>query len=207
MRVPKRPPQIMPRKPPPMCTAAASKGSSIFIFWMAMASQNSKMPPANPITQQAQGSETATPEQTATRPARMPLHSGGRSTCLYLRKHIRMAASPPPEAARVVPTATFSARSTKPPERARVEPGLNPYQPNQRIRVPRPTKAELWGCMVCILPSASKRPILGPRMAAATKAMHPPTMCTTELPAKSTTPGLTQAPTATSGSLKALSQP
>mmetsp|Transcript_11968 Transcript_11968/g.33090 ORF Transcript_11968/g.33090 Transcript_11968/m.33090 type:complete len:272 (-) Transcript_11968:602-1417(-) len=204
--VPKSPPQIKPKKPHPMWTALASRGSSIFSFCTPIANQNSTQPAKKPMTQQAQGSATATAEQTPTRPPKIPLHRAGRSRYPSLTKHMQIPASPPPLAARVVPTATFSAARMKPPDSARVDPELNPNQPNHKRRVPRPTKAELWGMMGTTFPVASNRPIRGPRMYAATREIVPPTKCTTPLPAKSTTPLAIQTPGA-SGFLNADSHP
>mmetsp|Transcript_1579 Transcript_1579/g.2606 ORF Transcript_1579/g.2606 Transcript_1579/m.2606 type:complete len:96 (+) Transcript_1579:632-919(+) len=95
------------------------------------------------MAQQAQGSAMATAEQTPTRPPKIPLHRWGKSRYLSLMKQLHMPAIPPPEAARVVPTATFSAKEMKLSDNISVEPELNPNHPNHSSSVPSPTKAEL----------------------------------------------------------------
>ena len=93
---------------------------------------------------------------------------------------------PPVAAARVVVTATLEAMAEAPPI-ARVEPGLKPYHPTHKKKVPRTTKGMEWPLMG---PGSSppNRPILGPKTQAPMPAAQPPTMCTTPQPAKSTTP-------------------
>ena len=68
-----------------------------------------------------------------------------------------------------------------------VEPGLKPYQPNHRMKVPSTTRLALWPGIGFTLP-ASNRPMRGPSTVAPASAAAPPTMCTTPQPAKSTTP-------------------
>src|SRR5947208_3049208 len=67
-------------------------------------------------------------------------------------------------------------------------PGLNPNQPNARIRVPRTTIGISCPGMALALPSLLNLPMRGPRMSAPAKAQTPPVMCTTLDPAKSQCP-------------------
>ena len=63
-------------------------------------------------------------------------------------------------AAIVVVVATLPATSAAVPCIVRVEPQLNPYQPNQRIRTPSVWKAALcWASLNAFLPNL---PFLGP---------------------------------------------
>ena len=100
-------------------------------------------------------------------------------------------ATPPDAAARVVVTATLDATIEAPPM-YRVEPGLKPYQPTQRKKVPKTTNGMEWPLMGPGF-SPAKRPMRGPSTAAPMPAAAPPTMCTTPQPAKSTTPTLSNA--------------
>src|SRR6056300_189167 len=95
----------------------------------------------------------------------------------------------PAAAERVVVIATLPARLAALAEIMRVEPQLKPYQPNQRMKVPRAHMVEeepgmSWGCLVTV----SKRPIRGPRMMAPTRPATPPVMWTMPEPAKSIMP-------------------
>merc|ERR1719387_1210513 len=65
---------------------------------------------------------------------------------------------------------------------ASVDAPLNPYQPNQRIRVPRTTRGMLWGSKLSL---SCPQPSLGLTIAAPTIPATPPVMCTMPLPAKS----------------------
>src|SRR5262249_35819877 len=71
---------------------------------------------------------------------------------------------------------------------ASVLPGLNPNQPNARIRVPRATIGTSCAGIGFGVPSLLYLPIRGPRIQAPTSAVTPPVMCTTLDPAKSTCP-------------------
>lgn len=52
---------------------------------------------------------------------------------------------------------------------------FSPYQPNQSRNTPSRVSAALWPGMSTGLPAASKRPMRGPRILAATKLAMPPT--------------------------------
>jgi hypothetical protein len=82
-------------------------------------------------------------------------------------------------------TAMIAMRGSPP---ASVEPGLKPNHPNARMNVPITTRVMLWPGMGRALPSGPYLPARGPKIFAPTNAETPPTMCTTELPAKSTCP-------------------
>ena len=90
---------------------------------------------------------------------------------------------PPAQAASVVLAATRPMPSKSMAER--VEPGLNPYQPNHRMTAP--IAAMLRSCgLVGPPPSrANFRPRRGPSAMAPARAMKPPTVWTTVEPAKS----------------------
>ena len=82
-------------------------------------------------------------------------------------------------------TATTAMRVSVP---ASVEPALKPNQPKARMKVPSTTMEMLWPGMALTLPSLPYLPMRGPSLRARKKAITPPVMCTTELPAKSTWP-------------------
>merc|ERR1719399_2467967 len=90
---------------------------------------------------------------------------------------------PAMQGARVVLMATRADAKASPEDFiASVEAPLNPYQPNQRIRVPRTTRGVLCGSKFSF---GSQRPSLGLTIAAPTIPATPPVMCTMPLPAKS----------------------
>ena len=99
-----------------------------------------------------------------------------------------MEPMPPEAAARVVVTATRATATALSPWILRTEPGLKPYQPTQRMKVPSTTRAALWPGMAMGRPEASKRPVRGPTMAAPMRPAIPPVMWTTPEPAKSCMP-------------------
>ena len=69
-----------------------------------------------------------------------------------------------------------------------VDPGLKPNQPKARMNVPITTSTMLCPGSGRAVPSGPYFPWRGPRIFAPTNADTPPTMCTTELPAKSAWP-------------------
>src|SRR6266542_3408056 len=77
-------------------------------------------------------------------------------------------------------------RNSPPPEAPRVEPGLNPNQPNARMKVPRRAIGMLWPGIGFGFPSLLYLPIRG--AIAPARPTMPPTMWTTPLPAKSAAP-------------------
>ena len=96
-----------------------------------------------------------------------------------------IAASAPPAEASMVFVATTPMRRSVP---ARVEPGLKPNQPKARMKVPTMAIGMLWPGIATGLPSLSNLPSRGPSTIAPASAATPPTMCTTDEPAKSTWP-------------------
>src|SRR5262245_14587938 len=102
----------------------------------------------------------------------------------FVRTHItRIAAMPPAHAARVVFVATRPTPALSINES--FEEGLNPYQPNQRIRPPMTAIVRSCGGMGPPPSRANLRPNLGPSIMAPAIATHPPIECTTVEPAKS----------------------
>ena len=94
---------------------------------------------------------------------------------------ITIATTDPAAAASVVVTAMSPiARSA-----ASSEPGLKPYQPTSRTKVPSTTNGIEWPWMTRGFPSAPNRPMRGPRAIAPMSAATPPVACTIVDPAKS----------------------
>src|SRR5260221_777365 len=119
----------------------------------------------------------------ATRPPRNPFTEMPRSHFLVIGYTRSTADMPPAHAAIVVLAATRPIPSQSIAES--VEPGLNPYQPNQRMTPPMAPQVR--SC-AGIGPPPSRlnvRPRRGPRAIAPARAIMPPTVCTTVEPAKS----------------------
>src|SRR5271168_3813802 len=66
-----------------------------------------------------------------------------------------------------------------------VLPGLNPYQPNHKIRPPEQAIVKSCGIMGPPPSRLNLRPRRGPRTMEPASAMNPPMLCTTVEPAKS----------------------
>ena len=66
-----------------------------------------------------------------------------------------------------------------------VLPGLNPYQPNQRIKPPTAPRMMLWGRGGPPPSRRNMRPSRGPSAMAPISEIAPPMLCTTVEPAKS----------------------
>src|ERR1051325_7607284 len=94
-----------------------------------------------------------------------------------------MEVRPPAQAARVVLAATRPIPTMSIAES--VLPGLNPYQPNQRINPPLTAMVRSCGNMGPPPSRVNLRPSRGPRTMAPARAMNPPMVCTTVDPAKS----------------------
>ena len=93
--------------------------------------------------------------------------------------------SAPPAEASMVFTATTPMRRSPP---ARVEPALKPNQPKARMKQPV-IAIGMWCPGIAFgEPSLLNLPRRGPRTIAPATAATPPVMCTTEEPAKSSTP-------------------
>src|SRR6476661_4443401 len=124
----------------------------------------------------------------ATSPPRKPFTEMPRSHFFVLGYTRNTDRKPPAQAAIVVFAATRPMPSQSMADN--VDPGLNPYQPNHRITPPRAPRARSWGGIGPPPSRLNFRPRRGPRMMQPTRAMTPPTVCTTVDPAKSrkTTP-------------------
>ena len=121
----------------------------------------------------------------ATRPASMPFAIIEGSGFPNFRIMRTIAARAPPAEASMVLVATTAMRRSVP---ARVEPGLKPNQPKARMNVPTMAIGMWWPGIATGLPFLSNLPRRGPSTIAPASAATPPTMCTTEEPAKSTCP-------------------
>src|SRR6185436_1707272 len=118
-----------------------------------------------------------------TRPARKPLMMAVVSH-FFVRNHIRKIADRPPvQAASVVFVATRPTPALSMSDR--VEQGLKPYHPNQRIRPPMTAMVRSCGGMGPPPSRLNLRPSRGPSMIAPAIATHPPIEWTTVEPAKS----------------------
>ena len=132
------------------------------------------------------GDTRSQPAVMPTRPASTPLSVSERDGFLYLNQATSNENIPPAQAARLVVRKTWEIAVRLPsPDAANCEPGLKPNQPNQRMKTPRLASARLCPGMARDFLSLSYFPIRGPRMAAPTRAIQPPTECTTVDPAKS----------------------
>eukprot|EP00438_Fugacium_kawagutii_P001415 Skav219554 [mRNA] locus=scaffold4026:14290:15015:- [translate_table: standard] len=79
--------------------------------------------------------------------------------------------------------ATCAAKAPSPPDfMVSVEPGLKPYHPNHRAKVPSTTNGKLWHSNSS---GFVKRPLRGPKMKVPARPATPPQRCTTPEPAKS----------------------
>src|SRR6267142_1571391 len=92
--------------------------------------------------------------------------------------------APDADASMVLTAMTEMRRS--PP--ASVLPGLKPNHPKARMKQPSTPIGMLWPGIGFAEPSLLYLPMRGPRTMAPASAVTPPTMCTTEEPAKSTWP-------------------
>mmetsp|Transcript_36817 Transcript_36817/g.80215 ORF Transcript_36817/g.80215 Transcript_36817/m.80215 type:complete len:202 (+) Transcript_36817:451-1056(+) len=194
---------ITPKAPQKPCMGAAPRGSSILSFSSIVLPRSKRTPESAPISRAAAGSTTEQPAVMPTSPERTPLHAWDRSQVLDLPKFHMSDDTPPAAAEMVVVTAVRDTVSTA-PLMASMEPGLNPYQPNHRIKVPSTTSVTECPWKLGLgEPSLWKRPLLGPMIAAPMSPAKPPVMCTTPLPAKSIMP---LSHTSASG-LNALNQP
>mmetsp|Transcript_52001 Transcript_52001/g.137362 ORF Transcript_52001/g.137362 Transcript_52001/m.137362 type:complete len:241 (+) Transcript_52001:265-987(+) len=175
-----------PHAPAAPCTAKASTGSSTCILRISQEVPTYRKAPTPPMMQAKPHSTLPQDPLTATRPARMPLQKPATS---YFRKpteRMRNATRPPVAAPSVVFIATWAAM--KPFSMvfiAMVEPQFNPYQPNQRRKVPRTTNGILCGANSLGL---SKRPLRAPTAMDPMREPTPPVRWMMPLPAKSVKP-------------------
>src|SRR5215471_17165517 len=94
-----------------------------------------------------------------------------------------MAMNPPAHAASVVFAATLPMPIKSIAES--VLPGLNPYQPNHKLRPPEHAMVKSCGIIGPPPSRLKRRPRRGPSTIAPAKAINPPMLCTTVEPAKS----------------------
>src|SRR3979411_2349054 len=99
-----------------------------------------------------------------------------------------IAAKEPDIPASMVFTAIDPIRKLPLPEAPSVEPGLNPNQPNARMKQPVSTMTMSCARMAFDFPVRSYLPIRGPSIIATANAVTPPTGGTTPEPAKSQYP-------------------
>src|SRR5438128_4061275 len=121
----------------------------------------------------------------ATSPASRPLHRKLGSGFLYQPHGASRAVAPAAAEARAVLTAT---RAPFRSAAGRVLPVLKPNQPKASSRVPSMYMGTLWAGIGLGVPSGLNLPMRGPTTMAPARALNPPTMWTTEEPAKSTWP-------------------
>ena len=140
-------------------------------------------PPVTPIQIAAAGLTTAQGAVIETRPASAPFMVKNRSGFPNRIQEMKVVVTAAAAAARFVLMAMSEMASPSPT--ARLEPGLKPNQPNQRMNTPSEASGTEWPGMGFELPSALKRPRRGPRIMAPTSAVAPPVRWTTVEPAKS----------------------
>mmetsp|Transcript_123334 Transcript_123334/g.349446 ORF Transcript_123334/g.349446 Transcript_123334/m.349446 type:complete len:213 (-) Transcript_123334:587-1225(-) len=188
---PKRPTAKTPQRPQTPCTGKASTTSSILAIRRSMDAPWYRRPPTKPMMTDSQGLTKAHPAVMETRPASTPLPKPPTSSFLGSNANLRRAktTSPATHGEIVVFTATSPAWCAEDAVcMARVLPGLKPYHPNQRMKVPR-TQNGMWCASNFPSSASSKRPARGPTMNAPQSAPNPPTMWTMPLPAKSWSAG------------------
>src|SRR5262245_40564557 len=164
----------------------APTGSSTFRVRSTYSTLRQTRTPATAPMTNAQNEETnAQGAVMATSPASMPLIIMLMSGLPYLL-HMQNIATIAPEAeASIVLTAITEMRRSAP---ASVLPGLKPNQPNARMKHPSAAMGMLWPGIGLGVPSLLYLPMRAPSTIAPARAVTPPTMCTTEEPAKSTCP-------------------
>ncbi len=131
----------------------------------------------------------------ATSPAIAPLPAMPMSIAFVLMWAVTTAARTPAAAARLVITRISGKR---PSSAFRVEPGLNPNQPSQRISTPSPNSGIECPGIARGLPSGPYLPLRGPSSSSAASAPVAPIRWTAVEPAKScmpVTPSPSQSPT------------
>ncbi len=153
------------------------------------------IPATKPMIVAAQGLTYPDGAVIATRAAIAPLHAMPMSGLRVLSQMVASAPSTPQAAAMLV-TSTMSAKRMllgwpgTELRALRVEPGLNPNHPNQRMNVARPTNGMLWPGITLGLPSAPYLPRLGPSRSSTARPPVAPVRWTTVEPAKSCEPRL-----------------
>src|SRR5260370_24250088 len=95
-----------------------------------------------------------------------------------------MAPIVPVQPASMVSTAIVPIRKLPEAEAPSVLPGLNPNQPNARMKQPMSTAETSWPRIGLLDPSRLYLPMRGPIIRHTANAVIPPTACTTPDPAK-----------------------
>src|ERR1051326_2760465 len=145
-----------PHAPLTPCTLMAPTGSSTPILSKKNTASTTKLPGISPMMAAPPALTNAQGAVIATRPASMPLHIMDGSGFLVRNHHIHsVAANAPVAEASIVLTATTPMRRSV---AARLEPGLNPNQPNARMNVPTMHIGILCGGMKFVLPSLLNLP-------------------------------------------------
>ena len=129
-----------------------------------------------PISTAPAGETKSQPAVTPTSPASTPFSVSDNDGFPNLNQLTTKAKKPPAHADKFVVRNTCEiAVWSVPVEAANCEPGLNPNQPNHKINTPRQANVRLWPGIAFDFPSLPYFPKRGPKMAAPTKAIHPPT--------------------------------
>ena len=129
-----------------------------------------------PIIAAPTGVTKSHPAVIPTNPANIPFNVNDREGFLYLTHPTIRENKPPVHAAKLVVRNTCEmAILFASPQAANCEPGLNPNQPNHKINTPNAAKVKLWPGIAFDFLSLPYFPIRGPKMAAPTSAIHPPT--------------------------------
>src|SRR5208282_4579211 len=145
------PTQTAPSQPQYPWTEIAPHGSSTLRIRSLKSTPTQTSKPARmPIMTEEFGDTNAQGAVIATSPASIPLQAMVISGLPNMKYQNKSAAAEPATAARLVFTATTEIRRSVEP---RVEPGLNPIQPNRRMKVPVTTKTRLCAGKARGLPS------------------------------------------------------
>src|SRR5712675_1396331 len=132
-----------PHAPLTPWTLIAPTGSSMPILSKKNTASTTSTPETKPMIAAPPALTNAQGAVIATSPASMPLHIMDGSGFLVLNHHMyNVAATAPVADASMVLTATTAMRRSV---AAKLEPGLNPNQPNARMNVPAMTIGMLCG--------------------------------------------------------------
>src|SRR3989344_1629751 len=176
-----KPTASVPHAPHTPCTEIAPTGSSTLIESKNFTAATTIVPPIAPIIIALSGLTFAVPAVIETKPASAPL-SVIPMFGFELFNHVTaIAAVAPAAAASVVVTAIAAILAFVP---ASVDPALNPYHPNHKMKTPSVAKGSECPFISTAFP-LMYFPILGPTAIAPASAAQPPTLCTTVEPAKS----------------------
>src|SRR5919198_5116414 len=188
-----RPQESVPHTPARPCADSAPTGSSS-TFSIARTPSTTMTPATNPMIVAAQGLTYPDGAVIATSAAIAPLHAMPMSGFRVLSQ-IVVSAPITPQAAAMLVTRTMSAKRMSPfcpveLSALSVEPGLNPNQPNQRMKVARPTNGMLWPGITLGFPSGPYLPRRAPSSSSTANPPVAPVRWTTVEPAKSWEPRL-----------------